>query len=88
MKEFRNAVFAHFLDTNDGTNTFLDIIYISIYGILDENLSYIYLYYGVVGVLVGMSYAIYYIVIIIKTNNKLIRTRLALITLPISILTE
>ncbi|CAD8152815.1 unnamed protein product [Paramecium octaurelia] len=88
MKEFRNAVFAHFLDTNDGTNTFLDIIYISIYGILDENLSYIYLYYGVVGVLVGLSYAIYYIVIIIKTNNKLIRTRLALITLPISILTE
>ncbi|CAD8059586.1 unnamed protein product [Paramecium primaurelia] len=88
MKEFRNAVFSHFLDTNDGTNTFLDIIYISIYGILDENLRYIYLYYGVVGVLVGLSYAIYYIVIIIKTNNKLIRTRLALITLPISILTE
>ncbi|CAD8062800.1 unnamed protein product [Paramecium sonneborni] len=88
MKEFRNAVLAHFLDTNDGTNTFLDIIYSSIYGILDENLNYIYLYYGIVGVFVGISYAIFYMVIIIKTNNKLIRTRLALITLPISILTE
>jgi hypothetical protein len=86
--EFRSGIFDHFLDTNDGTNDFFDLIYTNTVDILNENLVYMLLYYGILGFAIVICYALFYITFIIHTNNKLIRIRLALITLPISIITD
>ncbi|KAM3133852.1 hypothetical protein pb186bvf_013967 [Paramecium bursaria] len=87
-KQFNNAVFFHFLDTNDATDLFQRIIFKSTLGILSQNLKQLLIYYLTAGIGCLICFSLSFIVWIRMTNMKLIRTRLLLICLPPHVLTD